>query len=144
VRNTGVYPIAIGKSGGEQFDIFAEDLDGRLTVITGKKESGKSHLSKVFVKTLVQYGANVIVFDLNNEYGGLAWNRDGSPSEVNKSIRSMTPGKELRFSLSYCGKHSVAAMLRNALDIPPASLREFMRIWDWLENKGNLSIDAIV
>jgi hypothetical protein len=34
-------------------------------------------------------------------------------------------------------------MMKNALDMPSASLREFFRIWDWLENKQSLSIDAI-
>jgi hypothetical protein len=34
-------------------------------------------------------------------------------------------------------------MLKNALDMPAASLREFFRIWDWHENKKSLSIEAI-
>jgi hypothetical protein len=34
-------------------------------------------------------------------------------------------------------------MLKNALDMPAASLREFFRIWDWLENKKTLGIEAI-
>lgn len=140
---TGIYPIPVGKSGDEPFEVFAEDLDGRLTIITGKKESGKSHLSKVLVKTLVQYGATVIVFDLNNEYGGLAFNKDGSPSVVHDKIMVLEPGKKLAFSLNYCGKAAVSGILRNSLDTPPASLREFFRIWDWLENKGSLGIDAL-
>ena len=142
--NSGAYPIALGKVGGEPFEIYAEDLDGRLTIITGKKESGKSHLSKLLVKTLIQHGATVIVFDLNDEYGGLAWNRDGSPSDVHRRVHALTPGREMRFSLQYCGKFAISAMLRNSLDLPPASLREFFRIWEWLENKGSLGIDGIV
>jgi hypothetical protein len=140
---TGIYPIPLGRSGDEDFEIYAEDLDGKLTIITGKKESGKSHLSKLLVKTLVQHGAFVVVFDLNNEYGGLRWNRDGTPSSVHDRIMVMEPGKELRFSLDYCGKAAVAGMLKNALDMPAASMREFFRIWDWLENKRTLGIDAI-
>ena len=85
---TGIFPIPIGDAGAEneEFEIYAEDLDGRLNIITGKKESGKSHLSKMLVKTLVQHGAFVIVFDLNNEYSGLAWNHDGTPSSIKDSI----------------------------------------------------------
>jgi hypothetical protein len=139
----GIYPIPLGRAGDEDFEIFAEDLDGKLTIITGKKESGKSHLSKLLVKTLVQHGAFVVVFDLNNEYGGLRWNRDGTPSPVHDRVMVMEPGKELRFSLDYCGKAAVAGMLKNALDMPAASMREFFRIWDWLENKRTLGIDAI-
>ncbi|MGI0038488.1 MAG: ATP-binding protein [Nitrososphaera sp.] len=140
---TGVYPIPMGRSGDEDFEIFAEDLDGKLTIITGKKESGKSHLSKLLVKTLVQHGAFVVVFDLNNEYGGLAYNRDGSPSSIHDKVMALEPGKGLKLSLDYCGKAAVSGMLKNALDMPPASLREFFRIWDWLENKKTLGVEAI-
>ncbi len=140
----GVFPVPLGTTGGsEEFDIYAEDLDGKLTIITGKKESGKSHLSKILVKTLVQHGAFVVVFDLNNEYGGLAWNRDGSPSAIHKEVKLLEPGKSLRFKLDYCGKGAVSSMLKNALDMPAASLREFFRIWDWLENKQSLGMEAI-
>jgi uncharacterized protein len=140
---SGVYPIPLGQACDEDFEIFAEDLDGRLSIITGKKESGKSHLSKLLVKTLVQHGAFVVVFDLNNEYSGLRWNRDGTPSSVHDRVMVLEPGKTLRFSLNYCGKPAVAGMLKNALDMPAASMREFFRIWDWLENKQSLGIEAI-
>ena len=38
----------------------------------------------------------------------------------------LEPGKNLRFSLEYCGKPSVSSMLKNALDMPSTSLREFL------------------
>ena len=139
---TGIFPIPIGDAGAE-FEIYAEDLDGRLNIITGKKESGKSHLSKMLVKTLVQHGAFVIVFDLNNEYSGLAWNHDGTPSSIKDRIMVLEPGNGLKFSLDYCGKTAVSSMLRNALDTPTASLREFFRIWDSLESKQSLRIEAL-
>ena len=140
----GVYPIPLGRAGHEEeFEIYAEDLDGKLTVITGKKESGKSHLSKMLIKTLVQYGAFVVVFDLNNEYGGLGWSRAGIPSSIHQQVKVLEPGKTLRFTLDYCGKTAISGMLKNALDMPAASLREFLRIWDWCEGKQSLSIDAI-
>jgi len=140
----GVYPIPLGRAGHEEeFEIYAEDLDGKLTVITGKKESGKSHLSKMLIKTLVQYGAFVVVFDLNNEYGGLRWSRAGIPSSIHQQVKVLEPGKTLRFTLDYCGKTAISGMLKNALDMPAASLREFLRIWDWCESKQSLSIDAI-
>ena len=80
IKKNMQYPIPIGKSGSDNqfFEIYAEDLDGKLNIITGKKETGKSHLSKILIKHLVQYGAYVIVFDLNNEYSGLLSNNDGS------------------------------------------------------------------
>jgi uncharacterized protein len=140
----GVFAIPIGRAGREEeFEIYAEDLDGKLSVITGKKESGKSHLSKMLIKTLVQYGAFVIVFDLNNEYGGLGWSCDGVPSSIHQQVKILEPGKTLRFTLNYCGKTAISGMLKNALDMPAASLREFLRIWDWCESKQSLSIDSI-
>jgi uncharacterized protein len=140
----GVFAIPIGRAGREEeFEIYAEDLDGKLSVITGKKESGKSHLSKMLIKTLVQYGAFVIVFDLNNEYGGIGWSCDGVPSSIHQQVKILEPGKTLRFTLNYCGKTAISGMLKNALDMPAASLREFLRIWDWCESKQSLSIDSI-
>ncbi len=139
------YPIPIGKSGTEDqvFEIYAEDLDGKLNIITGKKETGKSHLSKILIKSLIQYGAYVIVFDLNNEYSGLLFNNNGGASSINDKLLLLEPGKELKFDLRYCGKPSISNMLRNALDMPAASLREFFRIWDSLENKKMLGLDEL-
>lgn len=139
------YPITIGKSGynDHTFEIFAEDLDGKLNIITGKKETGKSHLSKLLIKSLVQYGAFVIVFDLNDEYNGLLYNSDGKSSILKDKIMLLEPGKEFKFNLKYFGKPAISNMLKNALDMPAASLREFFRIWDSLENKKMLGISEI-
>lgn len=136
------YPISLGRCGSDNqnFEIFAEDLDGKLNIITGKKETGKSHLSKILINSLIQYGAYVIVFDLNNEYSGLSYNVDGTPSPISDKLLLLNPGKELKFNLTYFGKPSISNMLKNALDMPSASLREFFRIWDSLENKKILSL----
>ena len=136
------YPISLGRCGSDNqnFEIFAEDLDGKLNIITGKKETGKSHLSKILINSLIQYGAYVIVFDLNNEYSGLSYNVDGTSSSISDKLLLLDPGKELKFNLTYFGKPSISNMLKNALDMPSASLREFFRIWDSLENKKILSL----
>jgi len=136
------YPISLGRCGSDNqnFEIFAEDLDGKLNIITGKKETGKSHLSKILINSLIQYGAYVIVFDLNNEYSGLSFNVDGTSSSISDKLLLLDPGKELKFNLTYFGKPSISNMLKNALDMPSASLREFFRIWDSLENKKILSL----
>jgi DNA helicase HerA-like ATPase len=145
IKKNMQYPIPIGKSGSDNqfFEIYAEDLDGKLNIITGKKETGKSHLSKILIKHLIQYGAYVIVFDLNNEYSGLLSNNDGKPSSINDKILLLEPGNGLKFDLRYCGKSSISNMLKNALDMPAASLREFFRIWDSLENKKMLGLDEL-
>jgi hypothetical protein len=47
VGRPGERMIKIGRTGtrNHQFNIPAEALDGRVTIITGRKESGKSHLA---------------------------------------------------------------------------------------------------
>ena len=140
----GESPISIGFVGNSQdpFTIYAEDLDGRLNIIAGKKESGKSHLSKLLVKSLLEHGAFVLVFDLNNEYAGLGIKTNGLGSNIESKVVLLEPGKNLRFSLEYCGKPSVSSMLKNALDMPPTSLREFFRIWDNLYKRHALTLEA--
>lgn len=144
LNRDGTFPINIGETKErEPFEIYAEDIDGRLNIITGKKETGKSHLAKTLVKKLVEHGAFVIVFDLNNEYGGLAWNRDGTPSSINERVIQLEAGSGLRFNLDYVGKGTIANLLRYSLDIPSASMREFLRVWDWLVSKGRLGMESL-
>ena len=145
VCRTGNFPIKIGKTRGdnEEFDIYADDLDGKLNIVTGRKECGKSHLAKILIKRLVEHGAFVVVFDLNDEYSGLAINHDGSPSSLANQIKVLQCGDGLTFSLEYCGKAAISNVLKNALDTPAASMREFFRIWDWLDNKDCLNIEAL-
>ncbi|TET26515.1 MAG: DUF87 domain-containing protein, partial [Candidatus Bathyarchaeum sp.] len=71
-------PINIGKTkDNSPLNITAHDLDGRLNIITGKKGTGKSHLSKLLVLGLMDYKATVVVLDLNGEYTGLGLSAKG-------------------------------------------------------------------
>lgn len=144
LNRSGVKPINIGLNGktGENFQIYAEDLDGRLNIITGKKESGKSHLSKLLIKSLVEHGAYVIVFDLNKEYDGLGMTKNGKSSIANRII-VLDPGGILKFSLDYCGKFAIANIMKNTLELPSTSMREFLRIWDSLEIAQRLDINSM-
>ncbi len=145
LNRAGVLSINMGQTGkkGENFKIYAEDLDGKLNIITGKKGSGKSHLSKLLIKSLVEHGAYVVVFDLNNEYGGLGWTNGGKPSSINDRTLILEPGGLLKFRLDYCGKFTISSILKNALEMPSASLREFGRIWDKLEGTEKLDIESL-
>ncbi len=135
-------PIGITNS-GEGFQVNAEALDGRLNIITGKKGTGKSHLAKLIVSKLVECGAYIIVFDLNDEYGGIGWNKDGKPNSICDKVISLTPGCTLRFTLDYIGLSGMLNMLQHALDIPGASLREFVRIWELLDAQGSLRMNNL-
>jgi uncharacterized protein len=141
---TGSAKIRIGTTkDGEQFTILGEAIDGNLSIITGKKESGKSHLSKILVSSLAMSGAVVIVFDLNNEYEGLAMNRDGSRNELTDRVIALEPGRTLKFALDYLGEYSLISLMQHVLDAPGASLREFIRIISSLEHSDRFSMDSL-
>lgn len=141
---TGSAEIKLGTTkDGEIFTIFGEAIDGNLSIITGKKESGKSHLSKILVSSLVSSGAVIIIFDLNNEYEGLAYSRDGSRNEFGTRIVPLEPGRSLRFTLDYLGDYSLISLMQHVLDAPGASLREFIRIIGSLRSSDKLTVDYL-
>jgi uncharacterized protein len=141
---TGSAQIKIGTTrDGEPFTVLGEAIDGNLSIITGKKESGKSHLSKILASSLVASGAVVIVFDLNNEYEGLAMNRDGSKNELSERVIALEPGRTLKFSVDYLGEFSLISLMQHVLDSPSASLREFIRILQALEHTDRYNLEGL-
>ncbi len=141
---TGTAEIKLGTTrDGESFTIFGEAIDGNLSIITGKKESGKSHLSKILVSSLVSSGAVVVVFDLNNEYEGLAYSREGLRNELATRIISLEPGKNLKFTLDYLGEYSLVSLMQHVLDAPGASMREFIRIIGSLRSSDTLTLEYL-
>jgi DNA helicase HerA-like ATPase len=141
---TGGAQIPLGNTkNGEILTIFGEALDGNLSIITGKKESGKSHLSKLLVSSLIANGAIVLIFDLNNEYEGLGFSKEGTKNELSSRIILLEPGKNLKFSLDYLGEYSLISIMQHVLDVPGASLREFIRIIGSLKAVNKLSIDYL-
>ncbi|MGI0092342.1 MAG: ATP-binding protein, partial [Nitrososphaerales archaeon] len=141
---TGSAKIKIGTTkDGEQFTILGESIDGNLSIITGKKESGKSHLSKILVSSLVASGAVVIIFDLNNEYEGLGMNKDGTKNELSDRLAALEPGRTLKFALDYLGEFSLISLMQHVLDAPGASLREFIRIINSLEHSEKFTLDGL-
>jgi uncharacterized protein len=141
---TGIAKIRVGTTkDGEEFTVLGEALDGNLSIITGKKESGKSHLSKILVSSLIASGAVVIIFDLNNEYEGLSMNKDGSKNEMAERILILEPGRSLKFSLEYLSEYSLISLMQHVLDSPGASLREFIRIINSLEHTDRFTMDGL-
>lgn len=135
MASNGTRKIKIGKIHGRDFSITAESLDGRITLITGKKESGKSHLAKIILMGLTAYSAYSVVFDLNDEYSFLC--AEGKLS--NKTVQ-LLPGKNLRFTLPSAGLRTVSSILAHSLEMPGTSLREFIKIWEYLERSGRLTL----
>ncbi|MEM1584463.1 MAG: DUF87 domain-containing protein [Nitrososphaerota archaeon] len=128
-RTSGRRTLLLGECMSEWFTINAESLDGRLTIITGKKEMGKSHLAKLLVLGLVEYGARIIVFDMNGEYGGLSKRVDGIESDLSNRLKVIIPSQNFKTSILDAGLKTMMDILRYVYDTPSASLREFSRVW---------------
>jgi DNA helicase HerA-like ATPase len=125
---------------------FASDLaalDGRLNIVTGRKGTGKSHLTKLLVTSLVREGAPVVVFDVNGEYVNLGRLQDGRQMHLSPKILSLIPGLNLRFSLSKVGLSTLLGTLVYALALPENSARVFARIWHELEEQGQLTMAGL-
>ena len=117
-------------------------LDGRLNIITGRKGTGKSHLSKLLVTTLVNHGAPVVVLDVNGEYVNLG-RLHGSREQPSTRILPLIPGVNLRFALDEIGLSTFLGILVHALSLPDNSSRVFARIWHQLEQQNSLTMNAL-
>ncbi len=125
------YPINIGIDfNSRPIEIDAEKLDGSLSLVTGMKGSGKSHLSKLLVLNLVKYGAPVLILDLNGEYIGLS---------KDENIRVLKAGENLNFTLSYLGRETALSLLTNILGLPGVSANLFNEIWT-IASRGSKDI----
>ncbi len=118
-------------------------LDGRLNIVTGRKGTGKSHLTKLLVTSLVKEGAPVVVLDVNGEYVNLGQALDGRQMHLSPKILSLIPGLNLRFSLGQVGLSTLLGTLIYALALPENSARVFARIWRELEEENQLTMSAL-
>lgn len=98
-------------------------LDGRLNIVTGRKGTGKSYLTKLLVTSLVKEGAPVVVLDVNGEYVNLGLSSDGRQLHMSPKIISLVPGLNLRFSVSQVGLSTLLGTLIHALSLPDNSAR---------------------
>ncbi len=134
-------PINIGETdSGSDLFIDAEALDGGLSIITGMKGSGKSHLSKLLLLGLIDHGAPSIVLDVNGEYSNLGLSREGKPNRYEEKIILLKVGGNFKVTLEYAGLRTVSNIMSHNLELPETSLREFHRIWKDLERRGRVSL----
>ena len=137
-------PIQLGETKElSQFSIDARALDGKLSIVTGKKETGKSHLSKLLVLGLVDYGAAVVVLDLNGEYTHLGFSSNGEKNEHFSKVQVLTPGDNLKIRLTQMKLRVMLSILIHALHLPGTSAREFRRIWRSLQEQGTLNLQEL-
>jgi len=141
----GRRPIRVGECMGGGIMISAEDLDGRLTIIIGKKETGKSHLAKLLITALAEYGARIVVLDVNGEYLALSKRIDGSRSEIAEKHLVLTPGKNFKVSIEDAGLKTILDILQHIRNTPANSLREFVRIWKLVKKvEGKITLKGLI
>ena len=137
----GKFPIVLGGTKDSSLlTIDASHLDGGLNIISGKKGTGKSHLSKLLMLNLVSYGAAVVVFDLNGEYLSLGVTSDGKRNEYHDKIHVLTPSQNFKIALKQLNLHVLLGILIHALHLPGTSAREFRRIWQSLKERDMLTL----
>lgn len=130
-------PVYIGEdSNGSPIKISSRGLDGCLTLITGMKGVGKSHLAKLIAMNLIRYGAPVLIFDLNGEYLGLM--------DIN-GVELLEGGVNLWFTLEYLGRETVLDILVNVLGLPGVSANMFNEVWESMKRRGyEITIDNLI
>jgi hypothetical protein len=137
-------PIVLGGTRESSLlSIDASSLDGGLNIITGKKGTGKSHMSKLLMLNLVGYNATVVIFDLNGEYLSLGSTIDGKRNIYNDKVHVLTPSQNFRVCIKQMNLHVVLGILIHALHLPGTSAREFRRIWQALKEKNMLSLNEL-
>ncbi len=137
-------PIHVGET--KEFSplkIDATALDGKLNIVTGKKETGKSHFSKLLVLSLIDCGAPVVVLDLNGEYAHLGYTSGGRKTQHYDKIHVLTPASSFKVMLSQIKLGVMINILLHALNLPGTSAREFRRIWRFLEEHAKLSLHEL-
>jgi hypothetical protein len=125
-----------------ELTLDAKVLDGRLNIITGKKGTGKSHLSKLLVLGLVDNKAPCVVLDVNGEYVNLSKTKSSSEG-TKRRIMVLTPGANMRLTLGQVGLRTLLGVLIFALDLPGNSARVFSGIWRQLQDRNELTLSAL-
>jgi len=140
----GGLPIVLGGTKDSSLlTIDASSLDGRLNIITGKKDTGKSHLSKLLILSMIGYKATVFVFDLNGEYLSLGMTADGKRNAHYDKIHVLTPSENFKVALKQLNLHVLLDILIHALHLPGTSAREFRRIWQSLKERDMLNMHEL-
>jgi len=137
-------PVVLGETREESLlTIDAHALDGRLNIVTGKKETGKSHLSKLLALSLIEYGATVVVLDLNGEYTKLNLASTGEKNKYHGKVHVLNSGVNFKVTLAQMDLRVMLNILFHALNLPGTSAREFRQIWRSLERRCALTLQEL-
>jgi len=140
-RNPSI-TFGTSKSGAE-VSINLSSIDGKLNIITGKKGTGKSHLSKLLILSLISHGGVCIVFDINGEYTNLGYTESNDKTPLHNKILILYPGRNFKVTLQYAGLGVLLNIASSVLDLPATSAWEVRRIWNTLVENGSLSLKRL-
>lgn len=137
------HPIILGETtySKRPLVVSAFDLQG-ITIIVGKKGTGKSHLAKAILLGLIDNGAKGLIFDINDEYSAMRYNADGSQSPYFDKLTCLDPGHGLQFTLEYVGPE-VFYDIMETIGIREASAIELRNIWGNLDTRGLLTFSQL-
>jgi len=124
---------------GEDVSVDVMNVEGSVTLIVGRKESGKSHLAKVLASGLARAGCNVAVLDVNGEYVSLGRRSNGERSEVSEILKVLMPGLNYQVPLSTLSEEVLADVMTYALGLPQTSMRELLKLFRDLRKRGSLT-----
>jgi DNA helicase HerA-like ATPase len=135
--------IKLGTSYKSEFTVDVRKLDGKLNIITGRKGTGKSHLSKTLLLGLLDNNAPCMILDINGEYVNLGLDANGEKNSYHRKVKALKPGINFKFRLSTVGLSSMLNVLSHALDLPWNSIRVFIQIWKHLKETGKLNLKGL-
>jgi len=134
---------------GSDFIVNAYDLQG-INVIVGKKGTGKSHLAKTLLLGLIDNGAKIVVFDINDEYSNLKYRIDNTKSKYHDKIITLEPNPPkdskyipLKFTLPYIGLEVFYSVMIDVLKLPEASAATLREVCNDLEGIKALNLNNL-
>ena len=99
--------------------------------------------SEEIAKVVQDYGATVIVFDLNGEYANLGFSSNGEKNDYYDRVHLLTPGANFKVSLRQTNLKVMLNILVHALNLPGTSTQEFRRIWRYLKREHAFSLQEL-
>jgi hypothetical protein len=137
------HPILLGDTSYSRRQLISSAYHFQgITLIVGKKGTGKSHLAKAILLGLIDQGARGIVFDINDEYSAMQYNEDGTKSPYFNKIIRLDPGENLRFTLEYVGPE-VFYDVMETIGVKEASAIELRNIWERLASAEQLTFSQL-
>lgn len=121
-------PAAIGVLYASDFplEIDLASLQG-VTLVTGRKGSGKSHLAKKLLEQIVANNAPAVVLDVNGEYASLKKTAAGGESAAAAKISELVPGSNFFIPLDGISFETFCRMCQ--IEENHNSFRLFARYW---------------